>query len=67
MRVNQSDFESLVAQLEEGKHLNLLISRDDVLMEIQLRSSTYERPSYKFSAATDEKNNAKRDYWLRTE
>lgn len=66
MRVNQSDFERLVNSMNSGESLDLLISRDDVLLEIKLTISDYERPRFKFVAATGDKEIKLRDYWLRT-
>lgn len=66
LRVNQSDFEKLVNSLNSGESLNLLISRDDVLLEIRLTISDYERPKFNFSAVSGSKEIKLRDYWLRT-
>lgn len=66
LRVNQSDFEELVNSLNSGESLNLLISRDDVLLEIKLTISNYERSKFKFVAESGAKEIKLRDYWLRT-
>lgn len=66
LRVNKDDFENLVNSLDSGESLDLLISRDDVLLEIRLTISDYERPKFRFSAGSGTKEVELRDYWLRT-
>jgi predicted metalloprotease with PDZ domain len=66
LRVNQDDLEQLIGTLNSGETLNLLISRDDVLLEIKVTISDYERPKFKFSAGSGVKEIRLRDYWLRT-
>lgn len=66
LRVNKNDFENLVNSLNSGESLNLLIARDDVLLELKLTISDYERPKFKFSAGNGAKEVRLRDYWLRT-
>ncbi|NGF75572.1 M61 family metallopeptidase [Fluviicola sp. SGL-29] len=66
IRVNQSDFETLVNSLNSGESVNLLIARDDVLLEIKLTISDYERPKFNFAAGSGTREVKLRDYWLRT-
>lgn len=64
-RVHQDEFESLVSTLEKGDHFNLLISRDDVLYEIEVEMTNYEKPQFTFSPANDGNRADLRNYWLR--
>lgn len=66
LRVNQGDFEKLVEGMESGKSMDLLISRDDVLFEIKVVLTDYERPRFKFSLKEGQREMRLRDYMLRT-
>lgn len=66
VRMNQHDFEDVIDQLNADDTVNLLISRDDVLMEIKFKISAYERPAYNFVPVNEERAITLRDYWLRT-
>ncbi len=66
LRVNQSDFEKLVEGMESGKSMDLLISRDDVLFEIKVVLTDYEKPRFKFSLKEGQREMRLRDYMLRT-
>jgi predicted metalloprotease with PDZ domain len=61
-RVNQSDVEGILSSLSEGDQLDLLIAREDQLLEIKAIMTSYERPSYRF---TIEKKNDLFNYWMR--
>ena len=47
IRVNNSAVESYVGSLGEGETCKLLIARDDVLLELTVQMTLYERPSFK--------------------
>lgn len=64
MRIDNSSIESYVGSLGEGEKCSLLIARDEVMMELTLQMTLYERPSFKLEANGTSKN--KLDYWLRT-
>lgn len=66
IRMNKGDFDSLMNQLDGEDTIDLLISRDDVLMDIQFTISSYERPAYNFIPTKDDRGIKLRDYWLRT-
>jgi predicted metalloprotease with PDZ domain len=61
-RVNQSDVEGILASLSDGDQLDLLIAREDQLLEIKAIMTSYERPSYRFSI---EKKSDLFNYWMR--
>lgn len=64
MRVDNSAVESYVGSLGEGESCKLLIARDEVIMELTVQMTLYERPSFKLEPNGTAKN--KLDYWLRT-
>ena len=57
------DEEQIISGLQEGSQIDILISRDNVLMNIKATMGVYERPSYKLSF--ENKQNALGEYWLR--
>jgi len=64
MRVDNSGVESYVGSLGEGEKCKLLVARDEVLLELTVEMTLYERPSFKIEPNGTAKN--KFDYWLRT-
>ena len=64
MRVDNSAVESYVGSLGEGESCTLLVSRDDVILELTVNMTLYEKPSFKLEPNGSAKN--KFDYWLRT-
>ncbi|MGV3612341.1 MAG: M61 family metallopeptidase [Fluviicola sp.] len=64
MRVDNSAIESYIGGLGEGETCKILVARDEVLLELTLQMSLYERPSFKLEPNGTSKN--KLDYWLRT-
>ena len=65
-RVNQSSFEGMINSALEGQVLDVLISRDELLLEIKVKITNYERPSYKFIPIDALKTNYLKNYWLRS-
>lgn len=64
-RVEAGDLDGIFAGLTPGESINLLISRDDVLLEIKAIMGSYERPTYKMTLDNSEKTLKLRNYWLR--
>jgi hypothetical protein len=64
-RVEAGDLDGIFAGLTPGESINLLISRDDVLLEIKAIMGSYERPTYKMTFDNNEKTLKLRNYWLR--
>jgi predicted metalloprotease with PDZ domain len=64
-RISQTDLESMLNGMSAGDEINLLISRDDVLLELKGKMGSYEKPSYKISLQTSGKNLNLQTYWLR--
>lgn len=65
-RVNQEQLEDMITILEKGEKFNLLISRDEILLEIVVEMQEYEKPQFDFEAKSGAKEVKLRDYWLRT-
>ena len=63
-RVDKSDFEKMIGDLEEGDQLSILISREDVLYELNVTMLNYERPQYQFLLVDDENTNKLQKTWL---
>lgn len=67
IRVNQSDLEKVIATMKSGESFNLLISRDNVLLEIKVIMSELKRPFFNRSFDVENKDLIKlREYMLRT-
>lgn len=64
MRVDNSAVESYIGGLGEGETCKILVARDEVLLELTLQMSLYERPAFKLEPNGNSKN--KLDYWLRS-
>ncbi|MNE67654.1 PDZ domain (Also known as DHR or GLGF) [compost metagenome] len=64
MRVDNTALESYMNGLGEGETCKLLIARDELILELEVKMSTYERPAFKLEPNGTAKN--KFDYWLRT-
>lgn len=64
-RVSQGDFEGMMNSMNAGQTANVLIARDELLLEVVVKMTNYERPSYKFVPMDDAKTNALKEYWLR--
>ncbi|AEA45116.1 M61 family metallopeptidase [Fluviicola taffensis] len=62
-RVDNAALESYIAGIGEGETCKLLIARDELVMELTMTMSLYERPSFKLTPIGTA--NAKFDYWLR--
>ena len=64
IRVNNSVLESYIGGLGEGETCKLLIARDELILELEVKMSMYERPAFKLEPNGSAKN--KFDYWLRS-
>lgn len=64
-RVNQSDLEKVLATLDAGETINLLISRDDKLLELVIKMENYEAPKFDFIPNNSGNTNDLLEYWLR--
>lgn len=64
MRVDQQTFENFVGSLIVGEYLELIVSRDEILLNLQVKMTAYERPSFKLEMMSP--SNEKFYYWLRS-
>jgi predicted metalloprotease with PDZ domain len=64
-RIDQAKLEGSLAGFKPGDRFELLVSRDEKLMNLSFQLQTYERPAYALEQPAS-KNNLF-DYWLRTE
>lgn len=64
-RINSARFSEAIEAIEKDKTVPVLISRDNILLELQAGVKEYSYPKYKL--AIDEKSSLKylTDYWLR--
>lgn len=67
IRVNQSDLDKVVNTLKSGESFNLLVSRDNVLLEIKVTMSDLKRPFFTRTFEQEDQKLIKlREYMLRT-
>lgn len=66
-RVNKADLEDVINRLNAGEKMNLLVSRDDVLLEIVVTLSNYEQVQYDFEPKLDAASEPLFNYWLRVD
>ena len=64
-RVDQTDFEQFVNGVENGAQFKILVSRDDILYELSVKMTMYDRPQYQFKVLEDDAKAKLRKYWLR--
>jgi len=65
-RVDQGAFESFVSSLDNGQDFNILISRDEILYELDVKMGLFEKPQFSLKVDTDPSKTSLRNYWLRT-
>jgi predicted metalloprotease with PDZ domain len=65
-RVSQSELEAAINEMKQGSALNLLISRDDILLEIKATIGMYEKPSYRLNLSENQQTLNLQNYWLRS-
>lgn len=64
-KVNSSNIESFILGHKPGQTFNVLISREDLLIEIVCTMADYERKSFKLSLDDYNMNLENRNFWLR--
>lgn len=65
-RVDQKSFEDFVNNLRTGETFKILVSRDEILYELQVKMSDYTKPQFQFKPSADQKKIKLKNYWLRT-
>lgn len=66
IRTNQRDLERILASLEPNESVTLLVSRDNVLLELKVQMKAQEKPRYTYSMTGSTAVEKLRNYWLRT-
>jgi predicted metalloprotease with PDZ domain len=64
-RIDSDDFSAALNTLKEGEALDVLISRDNVMIELKATIKDYSYPKFLFSMVESVREKALRDYWLR--
>lgn len=65
-RATKALWDSQIAQMEVGGQAKILVSRDEVLMELTLVMQSAEKMEFEFSANQADEAVRLRNYWLRT-
>ena len=65
-RATKAVWDAQIAAMKVGGKVNILFSRDEVLMELTLTMKSAEKPEFEFSANQADKAVTLRNYWLRT-
>lgn len=65
-RATKALWDSQIAQMEVGDQAKILVSRDEVLMELTLVMQSAEKMEFEFSANQADEAVRLRNYWLRT-
>jgi predicted metalloprotease with PDZ domain len=64
-RIDQAALEQFAGGLSSGEQFSLLISRDEVLMNLSVTITDYFKPQFTFKKTTDSPGEKLRNYWLR--
>jgi predicted metalloprotease with PDZ domain len=64
-RIDQGALEQFTGGLSTGEKFSLLISRDDVLMNLSVTITDYFKPQFTFKKTSDPQGEKLRNYWLR--
>jgi predicted metalloprotease with PDZ domain len=64
-RINSTRFSAAIDAIEKGKTASVLISRDNVIMELKAGVSEYSFPRFNLTMDDNSKTKTFRDYWLR--
>jgi predicted metalloprotease with PDZ domain len=63
MRMDQASLENFISSLMVGEYCELIVSRDEIILNLQVKMGAYERPSYRLE--TINPSNELYYYWLR--
>lgn len=66
-RVSKAQLDGIINGLQANDKFKLLISRDEIIMEIEASMGVYEKPSYNFSFSENPETSKLRNYWLRVD
>ncbi len=64
MRVDQQSLEGFIATLTVGEYAEMIVSREEMILNLQVKITAYERPAFKFEMMSP--SSEKFYYWLRS-
>jgi len=64
MRTDQQTLDNFINSLAVGEYLELIVAREEIILNLQAKMTAYERPSYKLEMMSP--SNEKCYYWLRS-
>lgn len=64
-RVDSQDLNELLESLDPGDKFTMLVSREKIIMELQVTLTEYEQPRFQLSFKSGSNDKMLRDYWLR--
>lgn len=64
IRVDQNTFDNFISSLVAGEYIELIVAREEIVLNLQAKMTTYERPGFRFETMTP--SNEKFYYWLRS-
>jgi predicted metalloprotease with PDZ domain len=64
MRIDQQTLENFVASLTAGEYMELIVAREELILNLQVQMKAYEKPSFRFEMMSP--SNEKCYYWLRS-
>jgi predicted metalloprotease with PDZ domain len=64
IRVDQLILEKFIGSLVAGEYVELIVARDEIILNLQVKMTAYERPSFKLEMLSP--SNEKFYYWLRS-
>jgi predicted metalloprotease with PDZ domain len=65
-RMNAGTLSKLTASITNGELVNLLVSRDEILLELKVRITNYEKAQYRFIPIESHKTERLKMFWLRS-
>jgi predicted metalloprotease with PDZ domain len=65
-RMNAGTLSKLTASITSGELVNLLVSRDEILLELKVRITNYEKAQYRFIPIESHKTERLKMFWLRS-
>ena len=65
-RMNTGTLSKLTASITNGELVNLLVSRDEILLELKVRITNYEKAQYRFIPIESHKTERLKMFWLRS-
>ena len=64
MRIDQQTLDNFISSLTVGEYIELIVAREEIILNLQAKMTAYERPSFKLEMMSP--SNEKFYYWLRS-